>query len=228
MKGPDKPRLLGRGVPPSQPVPQHLAPASFDEAPAPRAPRPLVVAGAAAVGLLTVAALGATLWHTLLRPEPKATAPALSAFAQQAASADPVDLALATGDDLRVKTDIVTIERVWIDACQRPGLGRTPPDECDRQPYFERALVKAIVENGKCAPERPKDESISYALEVHHRLRKTRLFVGKSGTLRASDAKTAVDCVARALPEPDWDSIEHQHTRYVIGALATYPAVDRQ
>ena len=179
------------------------------------------------LALVTVAALGATLWYTIFTPKPKTTAPALSAFAQ-AASADPVDIALATGSDMRIKTDTVTIERVWIDSCRKPGVGRIPPNQCDRQPFFERALVKAIVENGNCAPERPKDESISYALEVNHRLRKVRLFAGKSGSLRASEAKSAVDCVAHALPEPDWDNIEHAHTRYVLGALASYPAVQRE
>jgi len=221
-------RLLGRGIPPSQPAPQHLVPASLDTSERPKPPPPVVIAAAAALAVIVVLGASAVLWHKFFTPKPENTAPALAEFVREATSAKPIDIALATDDDLRMKTDAVSIDRVWMDTCQRTGPGRTPPDQCDRQPFFERALVKAIVENDVCAPERPKDESISFALEIHYRTRKTRLFVGRSGTLRAADAKAAVNCIERALPEPDWEKLPHEHTRYVIGVLATYPGEKRQ
>ena len=221
-------RLLGRGIPPSQPAPQHVAPASLESAERPKPPPPVVIAAAIALATIVVLGTSAVLWSKFFSPKPEKPALALAEFVREATSAKPIDIALATDDDLRMKTDIVTIERVWMDTCQRSGPGRTPPEKCDRQPFFERAVVKAIVENGGCAPERPKDESISYALEVQYRTRKTRLFVGKSGSLRAADAKAAVACIERALPEADWENLPHDHTRYVIGVLATYPGEKRQ
>lgn len=219
------PRLLGRGIPPSQPAPAYMV------SPAPAGPSPskppTALITSVAVGLIVAIVAGAIAWRALFSVPPETTEPVMAAFAKQAASADPVDVALATGD-LKIKTDILSIDKVWIDACQRPGIGKTRAEECDRQPFFERGLVKAIVKNGECAPERPKDETLSFALEVNHRTRKTRLFVGSSGTLAGADAKSAVACVERALPEPDWEALPHDHTRYIIGVLASYPAQKRQ
>jgi hypothetical protein len=219
------PRLLGRGIPPSQPAPAYLVHPS-PSGPGPTKP-PVVLIASVAFGLIVVIVAGAVAWRKLYSVPLETTEPVMAGFARQAASADPIDIALAAGD-LRLKTDVLTIDKVWIDTCQRPGIGKTPADQCDRQPFFERGLVKAIVKNGDCAPERPKDETLSFALEVNHRTRKTRLFVGSSGTLGGADAKSAIACVERALPAPDWEGIPHDHTRYVIGVLASYPAQKRQ
>ncbi len=225
---PDKPRLLGRGVPPSQPVPQHLAPASLEPKRKPQVPKQLITASGVLVAFAVAVALAVLLGYDLVVPTPRSVQPCLAAFVGSASARQPIDVALASGSDMRMKTDLVTVDRVWIDSCRRPGPGRTPPKECDRQPFFERALVKAIVQHANCAAEHPKDESISYALEVDFGRKKTRLFAGRSGSLRAAEAKPALECVRKALPEPDWNDLAHDHTRYIIGVLATYPAVERQ
>jgi hypothetical protein len=56
--------------------------------------------------------------------------------------------------------------------------------------------------------------------------KRLKLFAGRSGTLRGRQARAAIQCVERALPQPDWQSLTHTHTSYVIGVLATYPPAD--
>lgn len=220
-----KPRFLGRGVPPSQPMPRHLA-ASIPDRGGTTVPK-VLIGVAVGLGVAGVAVAVALSWNTLFAPAAFKASPHLTGIGQ-VGGASSIDLALAIGEDMKLRNDQVVVERVWIDSCQRPGPGRTPADKCDRQPFFERALVKAIMTETGCAPERPKDETISFALEVSHPDKRMRLFVGRSGSLGGKDAKSAVQCIERALPQPDWASLEHDHTRYVIGVLASYPAEKRQ
>ncbi len=221
-----QPRLLGRGIPPSQPAPQHLAPASLTLQKRPQVPK-ILVGIAVGIGIAALIAAVALSWNTVFAAAPYKAMTHLEGFGVHIRDTKPLDLALRFGDSLRFQTEGVSIERVWIDSC-RSGSGRTPPDECDRQPFFERALVKTILENGGCAPELPKDETISYTLEVNHRQKRTRLFAGRSGSLGGKPARSAVKCIEQFMPKPQWESLKHDHTRYVVGVLAAYPAEQRQ
>jgi hypothetical protein len=120
------------------------------------------------------------------------------------------------------KSDQVTLGKVWIDKCEKPGPGKTPPEQCDRQPWFEQALVRAILENTACAPERQSEKTVSVVMRVDHRRRKVDVFAGKSGSIRGRSAQGLMKCIQRSIPEPDWDSLEHEHTKYIIAVLATY------
>lgn len=218
------PRLLGKGRAPSQPRPVYLAP---QEPKGPNSRKRIGYRlGFAVLVVVILLVSGVVVWRKLGVSQPQKLQAHLGQVSPLG-SADPVELVLKTGN-LKVKTDILSIEKVWIDTCQRPGMGKTRPENCDRQPFFERDLVRAIVKNGECMAERPKDETLSFALEVNHRTKKTRLFVGGSGSLGGSDAKSTVACVQRTLSEPDWDAIAHDYTRYVIGVLVSYPAQKRQ
>ena len=220
------PRWLGRGIPPSQPAPSYLR-APLDAVAAPSPPHRIILA---VLGGLTALVLIAGALFAWRRHDVKVAAPqpVMSGVVRGAASMDPLALVLAGSGDMKVTTELLAVDKVWIDACQRPGPGRTPPDQCDRQPFFERALVRAVVRGADCVPEQPRDESISFALEVDHKRRTTRLFAGRSGTLSKAQAKPVIACVQRSLEAPDWESIPHDHTRYVIGVLARYPAQKRK
>ncbi len=136
---------------------------------------------------------------------------------------DPEKSILAAALDGGVETDEVKLGRVWIDSCRRSGMRNVPADQCDRQPFFEEALVKAVLDNTACAPKLSKGGSISYALKVDYRKKSVSLFAGKSGSVRRRTAEDAIACVERSLPQPSWNSLPHQHTRYIIAVLATYP-----
>ena len=46
---------------------------------------------------------------------------------------------------------------------------------------------------------------------------------GKSSSVKKKQAKEVLACVNRALPSPDWAQMPHQHQKYSIAVLATYP-----
>ncbi len=119
------------------------------------------------------------------------------------------------------RSDLVELGKVWIDKCEKPGPGKTPPEQCDRQPWFEQALVRAIQENTACAPER--SGTVSVVMRVDHRRQQVEVFAGKSGTIRGRPAQGLLACVKRSIPDPDWNALEHEHTKYIIAVMATFP-----
>ncbi|MCC6646753.1 MAG: hypothetical protein IT374_14410 [Polyangiaceae bacterium] len=109
-----------------------------------------------------------------------------------------------------------------ISRCQKSG-GKTPPEQCDRQPFFEEALTKSIRDNVSCAPMLPSGGTINFVLDVDFKTKKTKVWAGKSGSVKKRAAREVVSCVTRGLPTPDWAQVPHQHTKYSIVVLATYP-----
>jgi hypothetical protein len=183
----------------------------------------------AILSLTIVAAMAVGIWFARRRSERVVGSPQLvmSGLVQGAASIDPLGLVIASSETLTIRTDQVIIEKVWVDSCQRPGLGRTPAARCDRQPFFERSLVKAVLQGVNCVPEQRREESISFALEINHKTRTTRLFAGKSGSLTRTKVKPVLECIQQSLASADWEQIPHEHSRYVIGVLAKYPVQKR-
>ena len=60
-------------------------------------------------------------------------------------------------------------------------------------------------------------------MKVDYRRRQVKVFAGKSGSIRGRSAKGLIKCVKRSIPTPDWSSLDHEHTKYIIAVLATYP-----
>ncbi len=116
----------------------------------------------------------------------------------------------------------LTIGEPRISKCSKPGA-RTPPEQCDRQPFFEEALTKAIRDNASCAPMLPAGGTVNFVLDVDFKSKKTKVWAGKSGTVKKKASREVVGCVARALPTADWAQVPHQHSKYSIVVLATYP-----
>lgn len=107
--------------------------------------------------------------------------------------------------------------------CQDPGPGKTPPERCDHVTFFEDALGRAIRENALCAPTADKGLSVSYVMEIDFRRQKLKLYHGQSSSVPRTKTKDLFRCVEKALPTPEWDTIPHQHARYVVTVTATYP-----
>lgn len=108
--------------------------------------------------------------------------------------------------------------------CSKAGGGKTSPEQCDHQPWFEESLVKAIRDNASCAAVDPKGGTINFVLDVDHKAKKVKVWAGKSGTIKKKGRKEAVGCVARSMPTPDWSQLPHQYQKYQIAVMATYPA----
>ncbi|HEU4413067.1 MAG TPA: hypothetical protein VFS43_47940 [Polyangiaceae bacterium] len=106
--------------------------------------------------------------------------------------------------------------------CHKAGNARTPAERCDRQPFFEEALAKAVRDNAPCAPVTAAGGSVNFVLDVDYRAKKAKVWAGRSGTIRQK-ARDVVACVNRALPAPDWAQVPHQYEKYQIALMATYP-----
>jgi hypothetical protein len=103
------------------------------------------------------------------------------------------------------------------------GSNKPPPEQCDRQPFFEEALVKAIRDNASCVNTSTAGATVNFVLDVDFKRKKSHAWPGKSGSLKRKMSKEVVACVNRALPTPEWSQVPHQHDRYQIAVLATYP-----
>lgn len=110
--------------------------------------------------------------------------------------------------------------------CQDPGPGKTPPERCDGVRFFEDGLTRAIKDSAACAPPTKNGFVTSFVLEFHFGKKRSNLFFGKSTTLSKSKRRELLRCVEAALPTPDWDRIPHQHQKYTVNAVVTYPPVD--
>jgi hypothetical protein len=148
--------------------------------------------------------------------------------------AEPSASASAAPPAAVVRTKVESSEkapaRVKVGTVQRQRCGSSPknlasePGLCDALPFFEQALVKAVLENPDCAPKQKEEGTISYALSLDFRNHETKLYPGKSGSWRGPQAKKAAECVKRAITAPTWDTMGHQYRYYLISVVATYPA----
>lgn len=175
------------------------------------------------VATIIALVLGAVPLYYWGRPSPVASSDATSSAASiSRPPVDPAKSLLAAALDGGVQTEAIGMGRVWVDSCKR-GNTRATGDQCDRQPFFEEALVKAVLENPSCAPKSGKQVSISYALRVDYGDKTVQVFAGKTGSVRKKDAQPSIDCIQQMLPPPSWDVLPHQYTKYIIAVLATYP-----
>ena len=123
----------------------------------------------------------------------------------------------AGAKDERVK--LGPVQRVKCGANTRGGQDA---NLCDRIPFFENELVKAVRDNADCAPKLAKEGNINYVLSVDFTGRKVHVFPGASGSWKGPAARKAAACVKRALGAPDWAGIQHQYRYYTLALLATY------
>jgi len=125
--------------------------------------------------------------------------------------------------DASALTPTVKVSPFQTIRCQDPGPGKTPPERCDHITFFEDALARAIRENALCAPQTKKGGTVSFVMDISFRRKQLRIYRGKSSTLSKSATKELFRCIDRAMPTPEWGSIPHQHSRYVVNVKATYP-----
>lgn len=175
----------------------------------------------ALVAGLVLVAVPLYLWR---RPEPgervdPAPAPHDSAMGLVSDGGSPyVPLVDASATQTTVKLSPFKVLK-----CQDPGPGKTVPERCDHVTFFEDALARAIRENGLCAPTVQKGLSVTFVMDLDFRKQKLKVFHGQSSSVAKTKTKELLRCVERALPTPDWETIPHQHSHYVVSVSATYP-----
>jgi hypothetical protein len=112
--------------------------------------------------------------------------------------------------------------------CHDPGPSRTSPDQCDHLVDFERLFTKAIQDASTCAPTSAGQGAIPWIADVSfvRKRQPIRLLVAKDGhTLKGP--KTNAACTAavkKNLGAVSLDGMKHDHARYKIEIIASYPA----
>lgn len=125
--------------------------------------------------------------------------------------------------DAAAQSERVKLGNVQRVKCGASARGGQEGGLCDRLPFFEEQLTRAIRDNVDCAPKTGKEGSINYVLTVDFTARKVHVFPGQSGSWKGPAARKAAACVKRALSAPDWASLQHQYKHYSLAVLATYP-----
>jgi hypothetical protein len=97
---------------------------------------------------------------------------------------------------------------------------------CDRLPALEAQFEKAVKETSECAPHTGKEGSINYVLSIDFSQKRLSVFPGASGTWKGPQAKSAAQCVLKAMENLQWDSMSHNYRFYMLALLANYPAPD--
>jgi len=64
---------------------------------------------------------------------------------------------------------------------------------------------------------------VTFVMDLDFRKQKLKVFHGQSSSVAKTKTKELLRCVERALPTPDWETIPHQHSHYVVSVSATYP-----
>lgn len=204
-------------LPPSHPTYRHLGTAVVD-----RSVRIQMLV--ALVAGLVMVAVPLYLWRRP-RSEAPAERDARKSVASASASAPltALDLpAASTAAPSPAKTPGLLLSEPKTLRCSS-GKSRVPPEQCDRQTPLEELLLKTLQETPACAPEKGASGSINFVLDVDHKTKKLKVWAGKSSTLKKAPRKKVLACVARALPTPEWAQLIHQHQKYQISVLATYP-----
>lgn len=106
--------------------------------------------------------------------------------------------------------------------CGASARQSSASENCDSLAYFEKALADAVKASAECAPRSTKPGSINFVLEIDFTRKNLHVFPGASGDFRGPRARRTTKCVKAALPNPEWDTIVHQHRYYAIALLATY------
>ncbi len=177
----------------------------------------------ALVGGLMLVAIPLYLWRRPRPPQMEVTSITADAGVVEASTGDgSTQQAAQAAADGGGAAQGVTVDKAKITRCQKTGSAAPPPEQCDKQPFFEEALTKAVLENASCGPKLPKGGTISFALRVDYKQKRTILFAGKSGSLRRRQAADVIKCVSRSIPTPDWDALAHQHNMYLVAVIATY------
>lgn len=171
----------------------------------------------ALIATLVLVAVPLYLWR---RPQPEAIS---SADAAVASNAPKAAVPFASQPMLAASAPPLDIAPIKIMSCKDPGAGRTPPERCDGIRALEDALTRAIKDSQSCAPATKQSFVMSYNLEANFAKKKLNITLGGSTTLGKSKRGALLKCVEKAFVTPDWDRVPHQHQRYTMNTIVTYP-----
>jgi hypothetical protein len=108
--------------------------------------------------------------------------------------------------------------------CHDPGPKRTPPAECDHVAEFEAAIAKAIADSASCVPKDAGGGTIAYAVDMSFKRRSVFVSTPRDGrTLSRRIASGCASAVKAKLGSLALEGARHEHQRYKVEVVATYP-----
>jgi hypothetical protein len=115
--------------------------------------------------------------------------------------------------------------------CHDRGSKHTPPEQCDHVAGFEKAFADAILASHECVPVDAGVGTIEFVADLSFGRKRSpvTLTLPKDGRSYAS-ANIAKDCAAgvRArLAGFPVAPLPHEHARYKVAVVATYPGTAR-
>lgn len=123
----------------------------------------------------------------------------------------------------------ITLSDARVLSCHDAGPKKTSPEQCDHLPDVEKAFAKAIEELGSCLPKEAGGGTVQYIADVSFKKKSIGVTAPRDGRT-VKNAKAAGACataVKGRLSAVPLDSLTHQHARYKISIVATYPGAVR-
>lgn len=112
-------------------------------------------------------------------------------------------------------------------SCQDPGTKKTPNEQCDALPAFEKSFEDAILNAKGCVPAAAGPGTITYVADVSFNKKHTvTVSLPKDGrSYRGVKSVSGCAAAVRAsMSGVSLDPIPHAHGRYKVAIVATYPA----
>lgn len=210
-KGPSSSRL---SVPPSEPRASRASLSNLDSQI--DAPARLQMIVALILGLVLVA-IPLYLWR---RPRAESIP-----VARSASDGGLMSTAVQTPPSTGESEAKITLSDPRVLLCQDTGPKKTPPEQCDHLPEFEKAFAKAIEESTSCLPKDAGGGTVQYVADISFRKKSISVTAPKDGrTLKSAKAAgTCATVVKGRLSVVALDAMTHQHARYKVAITATYP-----
>jgi hypothetical protein len=191
--------------------------------------------GAALVAAFVAVGIGLFLWRRPHAPSQPTADEAQSSSAMAASEAPPE----SRQPPLVTPPPPVAVSEARVLGCHDRGPRVTAPDQCDRLPAVEKALVAAIEQAASCVPPSGATSAggaggasaatIEYVVELSfNRSRLTVTLPHEGRSVR--DRKVVRACgsaVRAALQLAQFTGVPHEHAQYKIAVTATYrPGAD--
>ena len=213
--------------PPSEPQPTLLRASDAGGDPSDRPVR-IQLFVALLLGLVLVAT-GLYLWR-----RPRSLPEASAGDAADGGASSLAGLASAEGGVAAAAAQVdaggagaLSLSEPRIVSCHDKGSKKTAPADCDHLGDVEQALARAIEQSATCVPAAAGGGTIEYLADVSFARKKNAVSVTLPKDGRSmKNTKALIACksaVGRALHELAVDGVTHNHQRYKISVVATYP-----
>ncbi len=113
-----------------------------------------------------------------------------------------------------------------VTSCQDPGPKKTPPEQCDRLEAFQTAFAKAIIDTAPCMPDDTEPQVVTFVADISFKRKSLHISASKEGRSHkgAKGVTTCPAAIKSHLHAFALDGLAHEHARYKISIVATYPA----